>query len=339
MNTSLPSPVPDSEVTSPLVFLPPSIARELSTAAYIHIGATAVLIWDVLDNLRDDYRIIVLGGRIGLQTCAYVLSRITVLAYALGRSVLMTSPIRDCGRFEAAMNGVLAAYTPIITLGFYLRTYAIYRNNWLVKIVGGLAWLATVGISVTVTQTFTAGHLGPTNYCLEGVQGNLLQALSIILLLFDVLIYIAITYRVYTLFVDRASSAEQKVKLVLGTSLPIFSKAVMQDSQLYFLVIIGMKAFLVYSVYRLKPPTSVMSIICLLVMINILSARLFRTIKMNGECWERPLSPGIGSKMQFADNGSFRATQTPRSVTFPSSDNVATKITGATSVETFEKPL
>ncbi|KAF4609587.1 hypothetical protein D9613_012278 [Agrocybe pediades] len=233
---------------------------------------------------------------------------------------MISSPIADCGKFEVAMNGVLMAYVITITFTFYLRIYAIYRDKLFVKVVYGLLWLSVVGVSGTFAKTFSATHLGPTRYCLESVNDKYLQPLAIILLTNDTLIYIGITYRLYTLFLDIESSTQQKLKLVVfGTSLPIFSKAVLQDSQLYFLIIVCTKAFLVYTTRNLSPPMNVMYVICHLVLVNTLSGRIFRTIKMNCDRWERPLEPDIGPGMDFAANSSFGAVQTRTGLAFPSS--------------------
>ncbi|KAF9563004.1 hypothetical protein CPC08DRAFT_687120 [Agrocybe pediades] len=333
-------PVPNSDIASPLAFLPPLVAREIATATYIHIGATAVLVWDFANNIRNDYRIL-FHCKIGLQTCAYILTKIMLLAYALGRVVLITSPIADCAKFEAVMNGLLTACVALTTLTFYLRIYAIYRDNLVVKVVYGILWLATVGISVTFNMTFTAEHLGPTNYCLEGVKNHFLLPLAIVILTNDILIYVAITYRLYNLFYDIESSTGQKLKLLLGTSLPAFSKAVLQDSQLYFLMIVATKAFLVYTVHSLRPPMSVMYIICHLVLVNILSGRIFRTVKMNSDRWERPLSAVIGAGgggMDFAPHSSFAAAQTRSAHGFPSSEFTGSQGTN-TNIDNSEKGI
>ncbi|KAF9563020.1 hypothetical protein CPC08DRAFT_633295 [Agrocybe pediades] len=226
--------VPNSEVASPLAYLPPQVAEEVATATYIHIGATGVLVWDFVNNLRNDYRII-LHRKIGLQICAYILTRMLLLAYALGRALIMTSPIVDCAKIETAMNWILTAFVPLTTLTFYLRICSLYRDNLIVKVIYGMLWLSTLGMSITFNETFTAERLGPTNYCLEGVKNHFLLPITMIVLTNDLLIYFAVTYKLYTLFLDIESSTGQKLKLVLGTSLPAFSKAGLQDSQLYLL--------------------------------------------------------------------------------------------------------
>ncbi|KAF4620507.1 hypothetical protein D9613_000987 [Agrocybe pediades] len=350
-------PVPNSDVGSPLAFLPPLVAREIATATYIHIGATAVLVWDFANNIRNDYRIL-FHCKIGLQTCAYILTKCIAKAFhpeiadQLRRHFTggqqyeadrftSASPIADCAKFEAVMNGLLTACVALTTLTFYLRIYAIYRDNLVVKVVYGILWLATVGISVTFNMTFTAEHLGPTNYCLEGVKNHFLLPLAIVILTNDILIYVAITYRLYNLFYDIESSTGQKLKLLLGTSLPAFSKAVLQDSQLYFLMIVATKAFLVYTVHSLKPPMSVMYIICHLVLVNILSGRIFRTVKMNSDRWERPLSAVIGAGgggMDFAPHSSFAAAQTRSAHGFPSSEFTGSQGTN-TNIDNSEKGI
>ena len=134
------------------------------------------------------------------------------------------------------LSGFLAAFVAGTTLSFYLRVYAIYPSNVFVRVFFGVIWLAIVGMSTTFTQSFTAKHLGPTNYCIEDVKGHFLGPTAIILLINDFLTYIALTYRLYKLFIDSDSSTKQRMRLIVfGTSLPIFWKVVLLDSQLYLM--------------------------------------------------------------------------------------------------------
>ncbi|KAF9563005.1 hypothetical protein CPC08DRAFT_706331 [Agrocybe pediades] len=337
---SAPAHVPDSEVHSPLLYLSsPQLARETATATYVHVGATAVFLWDVANNLRNDYRII-FRYRIGIQTWVYYLSRITLLVFSLGRLVLITSPIQHCGKLQQAMNAVMVVFVSLTTLTFYLRIYAIYRDKIFVKIFFGILWLATAGVSVTLTQTFTSEHIGPTNYCMDWIKNfHFMGPVYIILLVNDTLIYMAIAYRLYTILLDVHSRPEQKPQMVVfGTSLPVFWKAIFHYSQLYFLIIVVTKAFLVYSVNNFKVPMSNMYVICHQVLVNILSGRIFRATKMDFDQFERPLSPEIGPRMDFAANTSFVAERSRPGRTFTSRNPTTSQAT-STDVESAEKKV
>ncbi|KAJ7191991.1 hypothetical protein B0H12DRAFT_1082737, partial [Mycena haematopus] len=86
------APTPDS---NPAALLPPDLARQLQVATLVIVGTTAVLIWDILHHLKDDYHL-VFRYRFRLSTAAYFLARIASLVYALGFTLLATYPIPDC---------------------------------------------------------------------------------------------------------------------------------------------------------------------------------------------------------------------------------------------------
>ncbi|KAF9560828.1 hypothetical protein CPC08DRAFT_462642 [Agrocybe pediades] len=313
--------VANSGVSSPLVYLPPELAHQVNVALYIHIGSTTLLIWDVLNNLRNDYRILSYY-KAGFQTIVYFITRITLLVYALGRTVLLTAPMQDCGKLQMVLSGFLAVFVSGTMLSFYLRVYALYPDNRRVKILYGVWWFAVVGMSGTFALSFTAEHLGPTDYCIEGVKGHFLGPTAILLLVSDSFTYVAVTYRLYNLFLDSESNTQERLRLVVfGASLPIFWKVVLLDSQLYFMVNLFTKVLLVFTVHLWTAPRSVMFFICHLVLANILSGRIFRTIKMNYDRVDGPSLSEVKTSLVFAGNpnlGTRRSTQ----ITFPSSKDV-----------------
>ncbi|KAF8952699.1 hypothetical protein BDZ97DRAFT_728094 [Flammula alnicola] len=61
-------------VSTPLQFFPPHLAYQLSVAIYIYIGCTAVLIYDVLDNFKNDFKLLFFY-RMKLPTVLYFVTR------------------------------------------------------------------------------------------------------------------------------------------------------------------------------------------------------------------------------------------------------------------------
>ncbi|KDR70188.1 hypothetical protein GALMADRAFT_41759, partial [Galerina marginata CBS 339.88] len=266
--------------STPLIYLTPQLAHQINVATYIHIGTTTVLIWDILDNLRNDFKLI-FSFKIGLPTVLYFLTRATLLAYSLGRAVLLTTPVENCATFQIALNVLLVVFVSCTTCFFYIRVCAIYDLNRYIIAFFGTTWLATVAMSITFAHTFTAHHIEPTTYCTERIQGYYLGPTTAILLFNDVLIYLAITWKVYHIFRDAETTMGQRLKqLVFGASLPVLSKVILQDSGLYCLMIVLTKVLLVITIARLQPPSSIMFIICHLVLVNIYSCRVYRNIKM-----------------------------------------------------------
>jgi len=65
-------------------------------------------------------------------------------------------------------------------------------------------------------------------------------------------------------------------------------------------VIVTVKALLVITVYALDLPMNIAFVICILVLIQVLSSRIFRTIKMGTDHLEKISLTGFGTGMKFA---------------------------------------
>jgi len=190
-------------------------------------------------------------------TCFTVLtcSRVTLLAYSLGRTVLLSryhiicreiynwhslsalaTAVGDCAELQRVLNGILVASVCSTTFLFYMRVCAVFCMDRYICSLFGFTWLATVAMSGTFPKTFKAERIGPTEYCLETANQQFLGPTIIVLLVNDVLIFIAVTYKVYKMFIESSATLGQRVnKLILGTSMPILWKVLLQDSQIYCL--------------------------------------------------------------------------------------------------------
>ncbi|KAF8960601.1 hypothetical protein BDZ97DRAFT_1293925 [Flammula alnicola] len=217
--------------STPLMFLPPQEAQIINLATYLHVASTGVLLWDILNNLRNDFKLL-FTYKLGVPTLLYFVIRTTLLAYALGRAVLLTSPVADCGRLSATLNGLLIVSVSCSTTFFYLRVVAVYSINKYVTGFFGITWLSTVAMSITFFKAFGAQHIGPTQYCAETVDGHFLLAIVIVLLANDLLVYVAIAFRIYRIFLDYEFEADLKRRVVIllfGASLPVGSKIVLLE--------------------------------------------------------------------------------------------------------------
>ncbi|KAF8965393.1 hypothetical protein BDZ97DRAFT_780425 [Flammula alnicola] len=271
--------IPPTDVPTPLIFLPPHLVHEVLVATYIHLGTISVLVWDIINNLRNDFHLLS-SFRLGIPTCIYITTRISLLAYGLGRTVLLTAPVENCTKFENALNSLLAVFMASTTCFFYIRICTLYAMNKYIVAFFGMLWLSTVAMSATFSRTFAAEHIGSTQYCIEKVHGNLLGPTANVLLVNAVLVYLAITYKSYCTFIGTNSSVKVKTTpLFLGISLPVLSKVVLLDTQLYCLIIVLTNAVLVFTISAFDPPTSTAPIIFHLVLTNVLSGRIYRDIK------------------------------------------------------------
>ncbi|KAJ3512647.1 hypothetical protein NLJ89_g3403 [Agrocybe chaxingu] len=273
---------------TPMALLPPEIAIQVVNGTYLHIASLAVLLWDVLHNLNKDY-LLVTKHRINFVTMAYFISRLAGLVYALGRAFLLTIQVDDCKRLELANMSFLTICLCLDTLLFYVRVCAVYCNDTYVVIFFGLCWLVVVSTAALVPRIFADSvvHILPTKYCVELLYSSSrsLKPTSLAVMVYDVFVFFATSYRFYQLYSAEGTSIPKGLKIAFfGASMPAFSKALLHQSQVYYLIIALWKngslvCWLIFGakqelfvLMHLAPATVILS--------NILTCRVFRNTKL-----------------------------------------------------------
>ena len=156
----------------------------------------------------------------------------------LPNNVWIALPIGDCDQLMRTLNIILSVAIILETGLCYLRIFTVYRGLPYVVAWFGLTWLSVVSMAPTLFKTFGAVQIEPTQYCRETVQGVFAVPTILVLFINDTLIYVAIAYRIYNVFVTYEFEADLRRKCVIflfGASLPIGSKIVLLESQLYCL--------------------------------------------------------------------------------------------------------
>ena len=124
------------------------------------------------------------------------------------------------------------------SLLLFFRTRAVFdRNPWIVAFFFGL-WLAvaTTGVLVIVGVDYT--NLGLTKYCTNGQLKLFVQITTIIPVINDTLVFLAISWRLYSNSYARPTLRNGLQVLIFGHYLPRFSKAMLQDGQAYYLLVL-----------------------------------------------------------------------------------------------------
>ncbi|KDR79259.1 hypothetical protein GALMADRAFT_137131 [Galerina marginata CBS 339.88] len=272
--------IPLTDVSTPLIFFSPELAYQFNVATYLHVGSTGALVLDILDNLGNDFGLLY-HYDIRLPTIIYFTTRISVLGYCLGRAVLLTIPVADCTKLANAVGAFLVVYTASTSGFFYLRVCAVYSMKRTIIAFFGIGWLASFALMLSLSISYTATHIENTNFCQEKFRGHFLGPTSLVLALNDIFMYSAIVYRIYGMYSDSGTTVRQRLGIfAFGTSLPALSKALIKDSQLYFLVVMTTNIFLAVAAHVFKAPINVMFMVCHIVLVNILSCRVYRNMKM-----------------------------------------------------------
>ena len=117
---------------------------------------------------------------------------------------------------------------------FLKRAHAVYFKHKIVKYTFSFLWLVGVGTSCAVF--FGSLHnwveIADTKHCVRIQDVGALSIAFMDPMLFDTLIYIAVTYKILT---THQMGVVGWKTLCCWTALPHFSRAVLQGSQQYYL--------------------------------------------------------------------------------------------------------
>ncbi|KDR73162.1 hypothetical protein GALMADRAFT_125223 [Galerina marginata CBS 339.88] len=295
---------------TPMAFLPPDIAFEVTVASYILVGSLGVLIWDILNNLSGDYKLLT-KHRVGPPTLAYFLSRIGSLAYVLGSTIFETAHAGNCATFEKVVCALYPVAIPATSLLFFFRVRAVFDSNKYVIAFFAFMWLAVLGGCITVTRGVTGINIGPTDYCLNAALENYVSAAAIIPLVNDTLVFLAISFRLMTnTHIDYNIRSGVKT-LVFGEYLPAFSKTLFQDGQVYYLTTVTTNLLTVIMLYVTAVPITYRTMFTVpnITLMNIMACRVFRNTKLG-----MSREPTISSNSKLMSRGETPTTIIPLSL-------------------------
>ena len=119
----------------------------------------------------------------------------------------------------------------------YLRVCAVWRWNRFIIGFFGVSWLSVAASSVTVIHSVKA--LQVETYCtVIIVGGQLIQAPFIAATVNHTLAFMAITYGICKNTLRGDLTFRHGIMLMLGKSLPTFSKALLHDSQISYMYVL-----------------------------------------------------------------------------------------------------
>jgi hypothetical protein len=265
---------------TPMAFLPPNIAFQVTIATYILVGSCGVIVWDILNNLNGDYALL-FKYQVTLPTIAYFISRLGSLGYVLASTIFETAPTGDCARFEKGLDWLFPVAVPANSLLFLFRIRAIFNKNMYIVSFFTFMWFAVVGGCLTVTQGVTGAAIGPTNYCLNVSLQPYVGAAGIIPAANDTLIFLAISWRMISnAHIDYTLKNGLRA-LIFGDFMPKFSRALLQDGQIYYLTSVSSFLVTVLVFYAESIPVTYRTMFTVpnIAVMNIMACRVFRNAK------------------------------------------------------------
>ncbi|CAA7262921.1 unnamed protein product [Cyclocybe aegerita] len=279
--------------------------RELAMAIYIGVASSSIMIWDICETVRSDYTLISKdpwnAPAISYLTAKYSTLCFTVLCtYVITTNSLITNPA-GCDPYPVVMIAMYTIAAASTSLLFFFRVSAVYHpNNKAIMAFFGLSWvvvpLGSLLLLKARTEYKNTGSLQTT--CSLPLVGKYIFAALAPRMINDTLVFCAITWRflrgagarpVELDFsgVKRRMAIRERLRsftLPRASALPAFSRAMLQDSQVFYLVAVTshIVTWVVLTTgSRGEASPRAMFIIPSLVVINIMACRVFRNTKLH----------------------------------------------------------
>ncbi|PPQ74973.1 hypothetical protein CVT24_010274 [Panaeolus cyanescens] len=266
---------------TPMAFLPPMLATQVTTGVYVLVGGCAVFVWDFLDNLRNDYRLLT-KYRIRLPTIAYMISRLGTLGLVLSGAIFGSAAITtDCARFHRVVGAFYPITIPATSLLFFFRLRAVFNGNKIVVMAFAFIWLTLFASSISVPFGLIGTNIGPTEYCVTKSIRTFIVAPTIISFVHDTLVLFAISWKLMA-FTHEDLDVQRGVKsMVLGDYLPTFSRSLLHGGQLYYsaTVSLNLLTVIMFFIESVPPTYRLMFTLPNVTLMNIMACRVFRNTK------------------------------------------------------------
>ncbi|KAJ7142691.1 hypothetical protein C8R44DRAFT_658302 [Mycena epipterygia] len=222
----------------PLSLLPPDVAKIFELLRYVGTGSSAVFVWDVLNNFKDDYRLLS-KYPVRWPVLAYFTSRILCLVYIVGFTIFLTYPARGCETLALVLDCLYPAAIPATSLLFFFRVRAIYGGKRSVTVFFGILWILEVAACMFVPFGTTGANIGPTPYCVVSRISPIDGASTITPTVFDTAVFVAISYRLIgnsSVKSAHHSWMERCRALFSGAYLPSLSRSLFVQGQVYYAI-------------------------------------------------------------------------------------------------------
>ncbi|KAL4081287.1 hypothetical protein V8B97DRAFT_2027368, partial [Scleroderma yunnanense] len=230
------TPIPNPTVY--LNYLAPSIANDYEITRDVGLVTLGALIWDILSSIPEDYKLIQ-TGKVSPVLFAYFLARPFSLIMVVLSVLLKTGPVSNCTLIAMLLVGCQVISSAAASYLFLKRVHAVYHKSKIARHIFSFLWFVGVGTSCAVFHgaLHDYSEIANTKHC---VRHSTWSALSIAFLdpvLFDTLVYFAITYKILTTHWTRKEEGWRYY--CLGKALPYLSRAVLQGGQQYYLITTG----------------------------------------------------------------------------------------------------
>ncbi|KAF7294093.1 hypothetical protein MKEN_01455900 [Mycena kentingensis (nom. inval.)] len=256
-------------------------------SSYVLVASAAVLLWDLLNNLDEEYTII-FKRQWTVSFIAYVGARLASLVYVLGFAIYVVFPIGACAKTMHALNAFYPIAASSTAMLFYFRLRAVC-GACPITYVFLFLWLCVTGTSVTVPFGADGGRIGETAFCTALRVSPYIGIFTALQTVHDTGVFLAISIQLLRDGPVR-HTVREKIRAMTwsgGSRLHAFSRALFQDGQKYYLVsvLINILSLVVlnlpvHPVYRgILGPVSI-------TLTSIMACRVYRHARLHR--WSEP---------------------------------------------------
>lgn len=144
----------------------------------------------------------------------------------------------------AVLSRAALAWCPVAVSAsgflFFLRLRAIYNRNRILVSVFFILWLVLLAGGILAPISIKGGAVGSTMYCQDVSETRVSVFPQIAPLCFDTLVFLAISWRLCRIVSYRKGGdvGSQKGRIDMGffgTNLPMFTRSLLVDGQIYYL--------------------------------------------------------------------------------------------------------
>lgn len=152
---------------------------------------------------------------------------------------ILTTGVRGdaCTTVLYASSWMTSASISLTTLLFFFRIRAVYNNDKYITAVFFLLWLCVLGLCIYQPLKGETPSSSANTLC-TGVTSNLVTlivSMSTVPMGYDILGFLAVAWRLFRNTHVAFNFKDGFRVIMLGKLLPHFSRALLRDSQLYFL--------------------------------------------------------------------------------------------------------
>ncbi|PPQ65076.1 hypothetical protein CVT24_003030 [Panaeolus cyanescens] len=212
--------------------------------------------------------------------------------YSLVTTIFDTAAItHNCARFHKLLSIGFVMALPSTSMLFFLRVRAVYNQNPFIMVFFGVLWTTVLLSSMTPLFGTSGANIGPTKYCVVSRLEPYVASAAIAPLVFDTLVFAAITWRLMGNAHIRCNLKTGLKTLMFGDCLPAFSRAFLQDGQAYYLkaksethtrtitIFTSLTSVIMLYVPNVPPAYRVMFATSNVSVMNIMACRVFRNTK------------------------------------------------------------